>query len=390
MAWIFSTISFAQNQSSTESTCPSSERSCTTLWPSFFYTAKSASSSESSSQVLPVGLGGISLSGQWFLAYVTKETKDKSASDFELKRGYITLHRTFSKTLSARITQDIAIDRKGDGKGDIEIRLKYGYLRYTFNDFAFLSNSSIEFGLVHRTWIDFEESFNNYRIQGTMFLERVGILRSADYGITFISTLGKELDSEYQYTINHKYPGRYGSIAVGLYNGGGYDAIEQNNNKLIEGRLAIRPLPDFLPGLQISWVGAYGKGNTAAAPVFSFNAGFLSFEHQHFILTCTYFQSLGNLRGTAINNLGHSVRQNGYSYFGEVKILSNHIGIFARLDHFNSETTTLDYFSKRYIAGIACLFLNGSKVVLDCDYANNHKWARNGLVVVELAIEFNF
>ena len=98
------------------------------------------------------------ISGQWFLAY----RHSKSAREFILKRGYLTVQKKFTEQFSGRITPDITVDREGDGKGDVEMRLKYLYLKYNLPRFFFFNKSYMEFGLVQRPWIDFEEHINIY------------------------------------------------------------------------------------------------------------------------------------------------------------------------------------------------------------------------------------
>jgi len=77
--------------------------------------------------------------------------------------------------------------------------------------------------------IDFEEHINRYRVQGTMFLRRYNVVNIADYGIIIVSLFWDELDESHRLAVNLNYAGRNGSIAFGIYNGGGYHAIEQNS-----------------------------------------------------------------------------------------------------------------------------------------------------------------
>ena len=103
-------------------------------------------------------LNDIKISGQWFLAYITENENDKSHDEFILKRGYLTIEKSLTDNFSVRITQDVAVDREGDGEGDIEIRLKYGYLKYKQKQLLFFTDAFVEFGVVHRPWLDFERS----------------------------------------------------------------------------------------------------------------------------------------------------------------------------------------------------------------------------------------
>lgn len=59
-------------------------------------------------------LNDISFSGQWFLSYQSVSVRGVSDNEFLLKRGYITFNKRFNEHFSARITQDVNVDREGD------------------------------------------------------------------------------------------------------------------------------------------------------------------------------------------------------------------------------------------------------------------------------------
>ncbi|MDP3446400.1 MAG: hypothetical protein Q8T08_26375, partial [Ignavibacteria bacterium] len=285
-------------------------------------------------------MNGISISGQWFLGYQTGRKGGVTDNEFLLKRGYITFRKTFNKNLSARFTQDVSVDRDGDGEGDIEIRLKYGFLKYEFESASFLTNPQIDFGLVSRPWIDFEQTINPYRVQGSMFLERYGILSSADYGITFQSLIGGELDDEYKKKVNKNFAGKYGSFSFGIYNGGGYHAIEKNENKLLEGRLTIRPLPELLTGFQLTYIGAIGKGNIESSPNHNLHSVFTSYETQLLSATANIYKGRGFEDGRNVDKDGIAPLNSGYSLFGNFNIPYIPFSLFARYDYFDSEISS--------------------------------------------------
>ncbi len=352
--------------------------------------AEESSDSAAVKSPIEVISDGMSFSGQWFLAYDMEDSDDESSNEFRLKRGYVTIKKKFNQSLSTRVTQDIAVDQEGDGEGDIEIRLKYLYIKYAFGAFSIFHDMYFEFGLVHRPWLDFEQKINPYRVQGTMFIERYGIVKSADYGITFGTLLGGKIDKEYQNKVNNSYPGRYGSLVFGVYNGGGYEAVEKNENKLLEGRLSLRPFPDVIPGIQLSVVGGYGKSNTEAAPDYSFLAGFATLETERLIVTSMYYNGVGDLDGDMVDENGNSVDQDGYSVFFELKYPFEDFALFARYDRFNSDYVETDWYKQRFIVGISCYFYKNSKVLLDYD----HLEVNDGSVVkehfIELAVEIRY
>lgn len=333
---------------------------------------------------------GINFSGQWFLSYQSGRKNDATDNEFLLKRGYITFQKKFDDNFSARITQDVSVDREGDGEGDIEIRLKYGYLRYQFESNDIFYKPQIEFGLVSRPWIDFEQSINPYRVQGTMFLERYGILSSADYGVTFLTLLGGEIDEEYQKNVNKNFPGKYGSMAIGIFNGGGYHAIEKNENKLIEGRLSIRLLPNILPGLQLSYAGAFGKGNSGLSPDFNVNAVFISFESKIFVMTGSYYTGKGFESGEKLSPDNLPYNNNGYSLFADLNIPNTKFSLLGRYDYFKTKQTAEEVTQKRMILGISYSFLEGSKMILDYDSIKRSSYVGSDDYIVELAVEFRY
>lgn len=327
--------------------------------------------------------------GQWFLGYRYGERDRERVNLFTLKRGYITLKNRFSERWSVRFTQDITLDREGSDKGNVELRLKYCYLNYTGKDFWFFTSPSVEVGLVHRPWLDFEQKINPYRVQGTMFLERAGLMNSADFGLTFSSLLGGEMDERYQKRVNSKYPGRYGSLSVGLYNGGGYHALEQNQSKNIEGRLTLRPFPQGLPGLQLTYNMAWGKGNTGLSPDFILHSGFVSYESRHFTLTGQYYEALGNSGGSYASERGGAYHNDGYSFFSEYRIPRTPFTLFGRYDHFNcSERDIAD--SRRIILGAGYNFYRKSKLILDVDALDQSRDGNFNNRICEVAVEIRF
>jgi len=345
---------------------------------------------DTSSDDLPPFLEGLSFSGQWFLAYDVEEESDITTNEFLLKRGYVTVKKNFNQYLSARITQDISVDQEGDGRGDIEMKLKYGYVQYSFGGWTTFTDNSVEFGLVHRPWLDFEQKINSYRVQGKMFLERFEVLRSADYGLTLAGLFGGEINDEYQDNVSSAYPGKYGSYAVGVYNGGGYDAIEENENKLIESRITIRPLPDVIPGGQLSWIGGFGKGNTQESPDLTYNSFFLSYEHQHLIATAMYYTGEGNISGTSVDSLGRSVDRDGYSVFVDISYPCELFSIFGRFDQGDQELSNESWDERRYIVGAAYRFYGKSKLVLDYEYDEFSDPAEPSRTTFELAVEIRY
>ncbi len=340
--------------------------------------------------VFAVDVGNVKIGGVWYLSYQNGQNKGgvdgEDFNKFTVKRGYINFKTEFTEWFSARVTPDV----HQDDTGDFKVRMKYIYGKFHLPDFVFLTKPDVEWGLVHIPWLDFEEHINYYRLQDTMFIERNGTFNSADVGLTFFSLLGGEVSKEYQKKVSKKYPGRYGSFAVGVYNGGGYHAEENNENKAVEGRLTIRPLPDSFPGLQISYFGIAGKGNTADEPDFTVNMGYFSYESEIFVLASTYYDGEGNQKGTAIDSGGESLERDGYSVFGELKIPNSEFALMGRYDFFDPDDNTDDDENTRYIVGVARKILGHHKVLLDYDQVSYEDESKENESRVQLTLEVHF
>jgi len=324
------------------------------------------------------------IGGTWYLNYRAGKSGDETFNRFGIDRGYINIRHRLNDRWSGRITPDVTLD----SFGDVKVRLKYAYGDVKLEDVGFLTSPHVEFGIAHRPWLDYEEHINLYRYQGTMFLERNHLFNSADFGITFFSLLGGEVDEEYQETVSSAYPGRWGSVAVGVYNGGGYHAPENNENKSLEGRVSFRPLPDALPGLQLTYNGVIGKGNTEEAPDWTINTIFASWETADVTLTAQRYWGTGDFKGNVVDEDGVALDQDGFSLFGEWKLHGPGVSIIARYDSFNSDAEDGD--SDRFIAGVAYHIQGHSMIMADLDIQSPDGFDTIENRVFKLGLEFSF
>jgi len=329
---------------------------------------------------------------QWFLSYLNGVDEGNAYNEFALKRGYVNIKKDINDTFSGRITTDITVDREGDGEGDVEIRLKYLYLKYQLPSRGIFYKPYFEFGLVHRPWLDFEQHINTYRVQGTMFLERNQVISSGDYGIFLMTLFGDEMSREYRQRVNNSFAGTYGSFAIGIFNGGGYHALEKNENKSIESRLTIRPVHKIVPGLQFTYHGALGKGNIPEAPDWQYNSLYCSYEHEHLICTGEYYRGKGNYKGTAIQDTVSytAVPQRGYSFFSEWKFFHNKISLVGRYDVFTRKFATGAVTTRRAIAGVAFHFIRNCKILVDYDFVRVSGQSNKAEQVFEVAVELKY
>ncbi len=300
--------------------------------------------------------------GQWFIGFQHHEEDD--LNQFLLKRAYISYEKQINPWLSGRITPDITIDSEGSDKGNVELRLKYLYAKFSLQDFWFFTGNNIKAGLIHRPWIGYDEKINHYRAQGSMFLERTGVINSTDFGVHFNTNLGETYENK---EFNTACKGKYGSILFGVYNGGGYHALEENKNKTIEWRLTFRPFPEHFGGLLATYHGTWGHGNSVRNNRFRLNGWHLAYEHTYFVLSGQYYSGLGSYDDRLVSLVeNNSINHWGYSVFGEFREPKTGFGAWVRYDH-----QFLDYdqefAAERLIVSTVWKFYKNNKLILSYD-----------------------
>ncbi|MFP3866708.1 MAG: hypothetical protein ACLFUU_00910 [Desulfobacteraceae bacterium] len=297
-----------------------------------------------------------------------------SYNQFDLTRAYITVQKKITPWMSARAT----LDRHRPNGEDYEVRFKYYYAELRPPNLGFLTDMKSEIGMGHMPWLDFEEHINPYRCQGTMAIERAGIFNSADLGVSLRGYFGGRVPESKVVIGDSHYDGLYGSWHVGVYNGASYHNGENNDNKTVEYRVTLRPLPYYrwLAGLQLSYFGLYGKGNdsistsgdlAAAAPLATDPNYFadwivhqvmLSYQNPWVIFTGQYYAAKGGQEGRRVTPTGAGLWGHGFSLFGNVRLpwWERRLNAFARFDYYDADKDNDFYRSAmyhKYIAGLA-------------------------------------
>jgi hypothetical protein len=314
--------------------------------------------SKKSPSELPEGLKGPRIGTQIFFSYQNANAwsgiKDESSSysAFAVKRAYLDVNWDVNAWMSARVTPDIYGTTLAGGQ--YVFRLKYAYANFHWKGNEFFNTPFVEAGIIHTPWIDYEEQINRYRCVEPTFLDRNGIYSSADIGVETGSNIGPELSAEFRTDTSNRYAGRWGSWALGFYNGGGYTTGEKNMNKAFGWRLSIRPFGESVPaltGLQLQWSGIQGKGNVAPdgsrtpvipPPELAANYYGLTYQSKYVNAEAMWYKGRGNLAGTAVDPQREqkpALPMKGYTYFIEGRFPADRRwGTFFRYDRFDPNT----------------------------------------------------
>ena len=253
---------------------------------------------------------------------------------FNVTRSYINITGSISHIVAFRVTPDITREA-GTGSslnGSLTFRIKYAFGQFNLDDWMW-KGSWARFGIQQTPFVDYLEGIYRYRFQGTIFPEREGYLSSSDAGASFRT----------------QFPGNYGEIHVGIYNGENYNKPEANSQKAVQIRGTVRPLPmqPLLRGFRVNLfydADNYVRNGPRRRDIFD-----VTFEHKHVHAGFDYMATTDQPTVTkpAVDGAGWSVWATPRTTKGFEALL--------RYDSFKPDTAA-DGRRKRAIAGIAYWF----------------------------------
>jgi hypothetical protein len=262
-------------------------------------------------------------------------------SSFNATRAYINVTGNLNHWLAFRITPDVARETSATAtlSGSQLFRLKYAFGQFNLDDWA-TKGSWVRLGVQQTPYVDYTEGIYRYRFQGTIFAERVGLLSSADAG----------LSGHYNFT------GNYGDVHAGFYNGENYNKAEVNNQKGFEVRGTLRPLPlggPLLKGLRVT--AFVVEDHYVASAKRERMIGQVTYEHPMFSAGFDYLKAKDQTSVTKAQ-----VSSKGWGLWVTPKFGTTGWEALIRHDNFVPNDAVNSQKQKRDIEGIAYWFPNTS------------------------------
>ena len=248
-------------------------------------------------------------------------------NNFDVTRTYLNVTAQVSRNVRFRFTPDIRRVNDGSLAGSVLLRVKYAFVQFD----NITPRGWIRLGAHQTPWLDFEESIDRYRVQGTMFTEREGLIPgSSDFGASYYTPL----------------PGGYGEVQGGVFNGEGYAQPEPNKYKSVQGRLTVRPFPQasIAKGLRLS--GFYNAGWYAADRPRRLGIVMGSFEHPHLVATLQGIRATENPAATP-----QDIDRSGWSAFIEPRQGMAGVAAILRYDSYDPDRHLSANSQDRVIAG---------------------------------------
>jgi opacity protein-like surface antigen len=283
------------------------------------------------------------------------ETKDADgnaihSSSFNISRAYVNVTGNLNHWIAFRVTPDVTRE-SGSGSslnGSQTFRLKYAFAQFNLDDWT-THGSWVRFGVQQTPIIDYEEGIYRYRFQGQVFVERVGLLPSSDAGLTG----------------HYNFPGNYGDVHGGFYNGEGYNRAETNNEKAFQLRGTLRPLPlgGIWKGLRVT--GFIDEDHYVEGAKRQRLLGQVTFEHPRISAGIDVVHAKDQTSSRAA-----SLEGKGWSIWATPKLTTNGWELLLRHDDYKPNEHAAQT-QKRDIFGVAYWFQNltrvTSAVLLDYD-----------------------
>ena len=269
-----------------------------------------------------------------YLQYAAELENREGLNTFDVTRAYVNINAQLAKSLRFRFTPDIRRVSDGSLAGSLTVRVKYAFLQV--DDVT--PRSWIRFGLTQTPWLDFEEGVIRYRVQGTMFSEREGLIPgSADFGVGYFTPL----------------PGNYGELHAGVYNGEGFSQTDPNRYKSVQGRLTIRPAPNrgLAHFLRVS--AFYSAGRYAADRARNVGIVMAHYEHRHLVAAVQRVDATDNPSALAPRD----IQRSGWSVFIEPRQGTQGWAGIARIETFDPDGALADDSHRRIIGGGAYWFV---------------------------------
>jgi hypothetical protein len=263
-----------------------------------------------------------------YLQYAAELANRDGYNSFDVTRAYLNINGQLSRNVRFRFTPDIRRATDGSLAGTLTVRVKYAFMQV---DNVGAPRSWVRFGQHQSPWLDFEESVNRYRVQGTMFSEREPLIPgSADFGASYFTPL----------------PKGYGEIHGGVYNGEGFTQAEANKFKSFQGRLTVRPFPNRGLANHLRISGFYNAGWYAADRPRRLGIVMASYEHPRIVATLERVAATEQpLTAT------REFERSGWSAFVEPRQGPTGLAGIARVDVYDPDRLLADNSLRRVIVG---------------------------------------
>lgn len=283
-------------------------------------------------------------------------------NSFDVARSYINVIGKLAGGVTTRVTADI--DGRKAATNQLTFRLKYAYVAWTPEK----SPLTFKIGAIHTAFLDWEEALWDYRMQGTMPLERGGYLSSSDFGAG--------IDGNFHFDqVNFQ---------ATVVDGSNYNNTPDLQGKAVEGRVSVKLLNTDLGGrvggLRLTGYGRYGTPTGGGRQ--SRIAGLLSYKSKALTAAAEYALTSDSVFNATTPT--PTLKGRVMSFYAVENIPHTAVGLIERVDVIDPnrdvESATPNQAQNRQtrlIAGVSYQLTPNVRVLGDVDLNSLHAGSPN-------------
>jgi len=256
---------------------------------------------------------------------------------FDVTRAYVNVLGRFSGGITTRVTADVI----PSGVTNQVVRLKYAFAAWTPSG----SSLTYKLGMMQTPFVDFEETLWDYRMQGTIAVDRNGALTSSDIG----------------FGVDGKWNNDQVNGQVAVVNGEGYSGGTGDFHKDLEARVSVRVMTtndaSRVGGLRLTGYAGVGK----YGPAFAGN------DRNRFLGQVSYRSQLLTLAGEYVSRKDSTQTGSIISAFGVYHLTNSKIAVIGRVDIVDPNTSVANNKNTRIIGGVSYQLSPNVRLLADLD-----------------------
>jgi len=277
----------------------------------------------------------VSVTGVVYTQYQYTDAPIAAKSTFDMTRAYVNVLGRFSNGITTRLTTDILPSTNGSQN----VRLKFAYAAWTPTG----SSLTYKLGMIHTPFVDFEETLWDYRMQGTIAVDRNGAMTAADIGVG----------------VDGHWNGERINGQLTIVNGEGYGGGVQDFRKDVQARVSVRLQPtndnSRVGGLRATGYAGIGKATGGA-------------DRNRYLGMVSYRTNQYTVAGEFVSIKDGALTRSIISAFGVYHLSPpSKIALIARVDLFDPNTSVANDGNTRIIAGGSYQLSPNVRLLADLD-----------------------
>ncbi len=256
---------------------------------------------------------------------------------FDVTRAYVNVLGRFSGGITTRVTADII----PSAVTNQQLRLKYAFAAWTPTG----SSLTYKLGMMQTPFVDYEETLWDYRMQGTIAVDRNGAMTSSDIG----------------FGVDGKWNNDQVNGQIAVVNGEGYSGGTGDFHKDLETRVSVRVKPtndaSRVGGLRLTGYAGVGK----YGPAFAGN------DRNRYLVQVSYRSQQFTLAGEFVSRKDSTQTGSILTAFGVYHLTGGKVAVIGRVDLVDPDKNVANNKNTRIIGGLSYQLSPNVRLLADLD-----------------------